>query len=83
MEINKNIIKNKKKLYEYKSSFISMKEDELQKINIKSNELFQNETRNNMVKWLVFLCDTLHFNIQTLLRSVLIFDKFISVSDLL
>ena len=82
MEINKIIIKNKKKLYEYKSSFISMKEDELQKINIKSNELFQNETRNNMVKWLVFLCDTLHFNIQTLLRSVLIFDKFISVSDL-
>ena len=35
-----------------------------------------------MVKWLCFLCDTLNFNIQTLLRSVNIFDKFISVSDL-
>ena len=59
-----------------------MKEDEPSKINIKSNELFQNETRNNMVRWLQFLCDTLNFNLQTLFRSVLIFDKFISTSKL-
>ena len=72
----------KKKIREYKYTFISLKEDEPQRINIKSSELFENETRNNMVKWLSFLCDTLNFNIQTLLRSVNIFDKFISVSDL-
>ena len=82
MEINQNSLKNKKNINEYKSSFISLKEDEPEKINIKSNELFENETRNNMVKWLVFLCDTLHFNIQTLIRSVIIFDKFISISDI-
>jgi hypothetical protein len=35
-----------------------------------------------MVKWLVFLCDTLKFNLQTLFRSVLIFDIFISRSKI-
>ena len=59
-----------------------MKEDEPKKINIKSNEFFENEARNNMVKWLVFLCDTLNFNLQTLFRSVIIFDKFISRSEI-
>ena len=78
-----NIKERIQKLSELKSGFFSLKEDEPQKINIKSNELFENETRNNMVKWLVFLCDTLNFNIQTLYRSVIIFDKYISVSNLL
>jgi hypothetical protein len=59
-----------------------MKEDEPNKINLQSNELFENETRNNMVKWLLFLCNTLNFNTQTLFRSVLIFDKFISRSEI-
>ena len=82
MNSNINSSKINNKLSELKSTFITLKEDEPQKINIKSNDLFQNETRNNMVKWLSFLCETLHFNIQTLYRSVIIFDKFISVSDL-
>lgn len=60
-----------------------MKEDEPERINIKNNEFFENETRNNMVKWLVFLCDTLNFNTQTLFRSVIIFDKFISSSNII
>ena len=75
--------KSKKKLNELKCTFITMKGDEPEKIDIKSSELFENETRNNMVKWLSFLCETLNFNTQTLYRSVIIFDKFISVSDLL
>ena len=75
--------KSKKKLNELKCTFITMKGDESEKIDIKSSELFENETRNNMVKWLSFLCETLNFNTQTLYRSVIIFDKFISVSDLL
>ena len=83
MKSNDNIKERIQKLSELKSGFFSLKEDEPQKINIKSNELFENETRNNMVKWLVFLCDTLNFNIQTLYRSVIIFDKYISVSNLL
>lgn len=80
--MNMNFNKSEKKINEFQSTFLSMKEDEPSKINIKSNELFQNETRNNMVKWLQFLCDTLNFNLQTLFRSVLIFDKFISTSKL-
>jgi hypothetical protein len=59
-----------------------MKEDEPHKINIKSNELFENETRNNMVKWLSFLCNTLNFNSQTLIRSTIIFDKFLASSPI-
>jgi len=77
------LINPEKKLSEFKSTFTSLKEDEPIKINIKSNELFENETRNNMVKWLVFLCDTLNFNFQTLNRAIFIFDKYISVTDLL
>ena len=77
------LINLEKKLSEFKSTFTSLKEDEPIKINIKSNELFENETRNNMVKWLVFLCDTLNFNFQTLNRAIIIFDKYISVTDLL
>ena len=77
------LINPEKKLSEFKSTFTLLKEDEPIKINIKSNELFENETRNNMVKWLVFLCDTLNFNFQTLNRAIIIFDKYISVTDLL
>ena len=82
MNMNFNKSESEKRINEFQSSFFSMKEDEPSKICIKSNELFENETRNNMIKWLVFLCDTLNFNIQTLNRSVLIFDKFISTSNI-
>ena len=82
MNMSFNKSESEKRINEFQSSFLSMKEDEPSKICIKSNELFENETRNNMIKWLVFLCDTLNFNYQTLNRSVLIFDKFISTSDI-
>ena len=82
MNMSFNKSESEKRINEFQSSFLSMKEDEPNKICIKSNELFENETRNNMINWLVFLCDTLNFNYQTLNRSVLIFDKFISTSDI-
>ena len=53
-----------KKIDEFQSTFFSMKEDEPKRINIKNNEFFENESRNNMVKWLAFLCDTLYFIIN-------------------
>jgi hypothetical protein len=80
MTFNKS--ESEKRINEFQSTFLSMKEDEPNKINIKSNELFENDARNNMIKWLAFLCDTLNFNLQTLIRSVLIFDKFISTSEI-
>ena len=68
--MNMNFNKSEKKINEFQSTFLSMKEDEPCKINVNTSELFKNETRNNMVKWLQFLCDTLNFNLQTLFRSV-------------
>ena len=82
MKMSFNKSESERKINEFQSTFLSMKEDEPKKINLKSNELFENETRNNMVKWLVFLCDTLKFNLQTLFRSVIIFDIFISRSKI-
>ena len=81
--MNMKINSLEKKIDEFQSTFLSMKEDEPKRINIKNSEFFENETRNNMVKWLVFLCDTLNFNTQTLFRSVIIFDKFISSSNII
>ena len=80
MTLNKS--EAEKRINEFQSTFLSMKEDEPHKINIKSNELFENETRNNMVKWLSFLCNTLNFNSQTLIRSTIIFDKFLASSSI-
>ena len=82
MKSNASFITRDEKFSEIKSTFASLKEDEPSNINIKSNELFENETRNNMVKWLVFLCNTLNFSFQTLNRAIIIFDKYISLSDL-
>ena len=80
--MNFNKLDSQKKLIEFQSTFLLLKENEPKKINIKSSELFENHTRNNMVTWLSFLCDTLNFNIQTLFRSIIIFDKFISSSNI-
>ena len=82
MNMNFNKSESEQKLIEFQSTFLSMKEDEPNKVCIKANELFENETRNNMVKWLTFLCDTLNFNTQTLFRSIIIFDKFLSSSEI-
>ena len=75
-QMNKNTIE---KISECKTFFNNLKENEPELINIDINV---NEIRTNMTKWLVFLCDSLNFNLQTLLRTVIILDKFISVSDL-
>ena len=77
-----NKLESEKKINEFQNTFLTMKLDEPNKINLKSNELFENEARNNMVKWLLFLSKTLNFDTQTLFRSVLIFDKFISLSEI-
>jgi hypothetical protein len=36
------------------------------------------DVRTQLINWLIFLCDNLNFSIQTLNRSVIIFDQFIS-----
>ena len=39
------------------------------------------EIRPQLINWLIFLCDNLNFSIQTLYRSVVIFDQFISKNN--
>ena len=36
------------------------------------------DVRTQLINWLIFLCDNLNFSIQSLYRSVIIFDQFIS-----
>lgn len=73
------INKNRSKVVEYQKFFKDLSEDEPEIVNTRNNPLFENNIRVNMVKWLVFLCEKLNFNNQTLFRSVIIFDKYISI----
>ena len=76
-QMNRN---NSEKLSECQTIFYNLKEDEPE---FEFNSLmFRNDLRTNMVQWLVFLCDKLNFDTQTLFRSVIIFDKYISLSNI-
>lgn len=63
---------------EYQRNFKSLKEDEPEIKEVRTNYMYINEIRTNMINWLIHLCDSLNFNLQTLFRTVIIFDKFIS-----
>lgn len=66
------------KIIEFQKYFMNLSEDEPELNQTKQNPLFQNSIRENMTKWLKFLCEKLNFTNQTLFRSVIIFDKYIS-----
>lgn len=63
---------------EFQKYFSSLSEDEPEIVDFRNSPLFANNKRQSMVQWLVFLCEKLNFNTQTLFRSVIIFDSFIS-----
>ena len=60
-----------------KESYLNLKEDEAKSIELKDYPFSTEETRKNMINWLIFLCNTLNFTNQTLFRSVNIFDQYI------
>lgn len=72
-QMNKNIS-------EYKTIFTNLKEDEPE---LFINNSIEKEIRSNMINWLLFLSNKLNFNTQTLFRCVIIFDKFIHLSNIL
>ena len=72
--MDKNLIQ---KIFEYQNLFKSLKEDEPELLTIPETHIITFDTRNNMIKWLIFLCKTLNFNCQTLFRTIIIFDKYI------
>ena len=61
-----------------KEEYLNLKEEEMKPIELNNSFVSFLETRINMVNWLIFLCNTLNFNDQTLFRCVSIFDQYIS-----
>ena len=78
MNIEKMDIALIQRILKYQNIFKSLKENEPELLIIPDNYIITLDIRNNMIKWLIFLCKTLHFNFQTLLRAKIIFDKYIS-----
>ncbi len=62
--------------FSIKTNFLNCKEEEGEIID-QNNYIFSLEKRTNMINWLTFLCTTLNFSNQTLLRSIIIFDQYI------
>ena len=67
-----------KLINELRESFFNYKKNEPSIIEPINYSISLNEIRPQLINWLIFLCDNLNFSIQTLYRSVLIFDQFIS-----
>lgn len=63
---------------ELKDNFINYKSNEPSLIQPTNYPIHISTTRVQLINWLIFICDNLHFNNQTLFRSVIIFDKFLS-----
>ena len=67
-----------KLINELRESFFNYKKNEPSIIEPINYSISLNEIRPQLINWLIFLCDNLNFSIQTLYRSVIIFDQFIS-----
>ena len=65
-------------LSDLKETFSNFKEDEALPKNPSEYLLSIDGARASMVDWLSFLCSKLNFSDQTLFRSILIFDEYIS-----
>ena len=78
MSMIKNYENQIKLINEFRESFLNYKKNEPSIIEPINYSISLNEIRPQLINWLIFLCDNLNFSIQTLYRSVLIFDQFIS-----
>ena len=80
MSENKNFKSNQMNnlINELKDNFINFKSTEPSLIEPINYPIHLSTTRVQIINWIIFICDNLHFNNQTLFRSVIIFDKFLS-----
>ena len=81
MEFLTNILNNQFKdeinSIELREYYLISKENEPQIIEPINYKISLNEIRPQIINWIIFLCDNLNFSIQTLFRTVIIFDQYI------
>ena len=63
---------------EFKKDFINYKQNEPNIIEPINYPISLSNIRPQIINWLIFLCDNLNFSIQTLYRSVIIFEQYLS-----
>jgi hypothetical protein len=81
MSMNKRYEMEFKFINELRESFQNFKQKEPSIIEPINYPISLRETRVQLINWLIFLCDNLNFSLQTLFRSVIIFDQFISKNN--
>ena len=81
MSMDKRYEMQFKLIKELKEDFQSFKQNEPLIIQPINYPISLSEVRPQLINWLIFLCDNLNFSIQTLYRSVVIFDQFISKNN--
>ena len=79
--MNKRYEMEFKFINELRESFQNFKQKEPSIIEPINYPISLRETRVQLINWLIFLCDNLNFSLQTLFRSVIIFDQFISKNN--
>ena len=62
---------------ELREYYLIKKENEPQIIEPINYKISLTEIRPQIINWIIFLCDNLNFSIQTLFRTVIIFDQYI------
>ena len=63
---------------EFKKDFINYKQNEPNIIEPINYPISLSNIRPQIINWLIFLCENLNFSIQTLYRSVIIFEQYLS-----
>ena len=81
MSMDKRYEMQFKLIKELKEDFQMFKQNEPSIIQPINYPISLSEIRPQLINWLIFLCDNLNFSIQTLYRSVVIFDQFISKNN--
>ena len=66
---------------EIRDNYNNYKQNEASIIEPINYPISLSEVRPQLINWLIFLCDNLNFSLQTLFRSVIIFDQFISKNN--
>ena len=75
--ISNNQNKDKIKTIELREYYLINKENEPQIIEPINYKISLNEIRPQIINWIIFLCDNLNVSIQTLFRTIIIFDQYI------
>ncbi len=78
MSMNKLNDIQMKYVNDIRENFYMYKENEPSIIEPINYPISLSEVRSKLIEWLIFLCDNLNFSIQTLYRSVIIFEQYLS-----